>query len=59
MVWGIRVRDRYLAGPDGLEAWTGTRTVATLVGSWGARALCRGLLDAHDLSPDARGAELA
>jgi hypothetical protein len=59
MVCGIRMRDRYLAGPDGLEAWTGTGTLVTLVGSLGARALHPGLLDPHDLFPDARGVELA
>jgi hypothetical protein len=35
MVCRIRVRERYLAGPDGLEVWTGTRTLVALRGEIG------------------------
>jgi hypothetical protein len=59
MVCGIRVRDRYLADLDGLEVWTGTRTLVTLVDSWGDRDLHRGFFDAVGLFPDARGVEFA
>lgn len=32
MAFGAHVRDRFLADPDGLEVWIGTRTLAALVG---------------------------
>ena len=57
-VCGIGVRAIWQVLTD-LKLGPGQGHWVTLVGSWRARALYRGLLDAGGLFPDARGVEFA